>query len=168
MRRRRAWRQESVPVKLSFACHMVRHDTYNTQNYCFLLKNTQKNSKTFPHEGFRPMPGSLLGYLDGCFFGCGACRCLGLGVLLFYAIVSFSRFIAEFGCVVVVVYCCVLLFYSVVLFLLCCLVLLLLFIVLFCILFLYFAVLFRCLVFAFYCCVCLFGCRVNLLPKFVM
>lgn len=59
MRRRRACRRESVPVKLSFACHMVRHDTYNTQNYCFLLKNTQKNLKTFPHEAWRPMSGAF-------------------------------------------------------------------------------------------------------------
>ena len=98
------------------------------------MKNTQKNSKTFPHEGFRPMPGSLLGYLDGCFLGCGACRCLGLlGVLLFYAIVSFSRFIAEFGCVVVVVYCCVLFCYLCLLvcFIFCCCILLIYSIVLF-------------------------------------
>ena len=76
-----------------------------------------------------------------------------LGVLLFYAIVSFSRFIAEFCCVVVVVYCCVLLS---------------LFIGLFYILLLYSADLFHCLVFAFYCCVYLFCCLVSLLPKFVM
>lgn len=27
--------------------HMVRHKTYNTQNYCFLPKNSKKNSKNF-------------------------------------------------------------------------------------------------------------------------
>lgn len=132
------------------------------------MKNTQKNSKTFPHEGFRPMPGSLWGIGTAVFEGCGGVP-LSWFVWVFFCFMPFfvSRFFAVFGCFVVV-YCCVLLFYSVVLFLLCCLVLLLLFIVLFYILFLYFAVLFRCLVFAFYCCVCLFGCRVNLLPKFVM
>lgn len=154
MRRRRACRRESVPVKLSFACHMVRHDTYNTQNYCFLLKNTQKNSKTFPHEGFRPMPGSLLGYLDGCFLGCGACRCLGL-----------------FRCSFVLCHCFVFSFYCCVW--LCCGCCLLLCFVIFVywfvyILLLYSADLFHCLVFAFYCCVYLFCCLVSLLPKFVM
>ncbi len=81
MRRRRAWRRESVPVKLSFACHMVRHDTYNTQNYCFLLKNTQKNLKTFPHEAWRPMSGAF----------CASDRLLLRGLMLCPVVLSCRR-----------------------------------------------------------------------------
>lgn len=96
MRRRRAWRRESVPVKLSFACHMVRHDTYNTQNYCFLLKNTQKNLKTFPHEAWRPMSGAF----------CASDRLLLRGLMLCPVVLSClvlsSRFIVMSGCLVVV------------------------------------------------------------------
>ena len=91
MRRRRAWRRESVPVKLSFACHMVRHDTYNTQNYCFLLKNTQKNLKTFPHEAWRPMSGAF----------CASDRLLLRGLMLCPVVLS---------CLVVAFYCYVWLF----------------------------------------------------------
>ncbi len=96
MRRRRACRRESVPVKLSFACHMVRHDTYNTQNYCFLLKNTQKNLKTFPHEAWQPMSGAF----------CASDRLLLRGLMLCPVVLSClvlsSRFIVMSGCFVVV------------------------------------------------------------------
>ena len=133
MRRRRAWRRESVPVKLSFACHMVRHDTYNTQNYCFLLKNTQKNSKTFPHEGFRPTPGSLLGYWDCCFCGVWGVP-LSWFVWVFFCFMPLFRFLVLllsfvvlwllfivvfcYLCLLVcfIFCCCILLIYSIVLF----------------------------------------------------
>ncbi len=91
MRRRRAWRRESVPVKLSFACHMVRHDTYNTQNYCFLLKNTQKNLKTFPHEAWRPMSGAF----------CASDRLLLRGLMLCPVVLS----CLVLSCLVVAFYC---------------------------------------------------------------
>ncbi len=105
-------------------------------------------------RAFGRCPAASWGIWTVVFLGVGrAVVLVCLGVLLFYAIVSFSRFIAEFGCVVVVVYCCVLLS---------------LFIGLFYILLLYSADLFHCLVFAFYCCVYLFCCLVSLLPKFVM
>lgn len=83
-------------------------------------------------RAFGRCPAASWGIWTVVFWGVGrAVVLVCLGVLLFYAIVSFSRFIAVFGCVVVVVYCCVLLSLFIGLFIFCCCILLIYSIVLF-------------------------------------